>query len=115
MKLNDTLFVVHSGLYLNQQGKIDTLALATVGFIVELDTTTAKFCLYLLLKRDQPFFRAKVRNNPKVEVRKGDKPLANIYYRKAPIVITKCRLSVPVSVYRRDKPSINIYTDNCNE
>jgi hypothetical protein len=112
-KLNDPIYVAHSGFYLNKRGNIDSLALATVGFLRGLDTTTAKFCLYLLLKRDSPTLNTQVRLRPQIEVRKRMVPNVELSYRKAPTIDTNYRLPVQVVTNRRDKPLIEILIDNC--
>ena len=113
-KLNDPIYVAHSGFYLNKRGDLDLLALATVGFIRGLDTTTARFCLYLLLKRDLPTLETQVRLKPAIEVRKRMVPNVELSYRKAPTIDTKFRLPASVVTSRRVKPLIEVYIDNCD-
>lgn len=114
--LNDPIYVAHSGFYLNNRGDLDLLALATVGFIsyLNVDLPTARFCLYLLLKRDLPTLNAQVRLKPTVEVRKRMVPNVELSYRKAPTIDTKHRLPVHVVTSRRVKPLIEVYIDNCD-
>lgn len=114
-KLNDPLFSIHSGFYLNQQGEVDSLALATVGFLKKLDTTTAKFCLFVLLKRDIPNSFIETRTKPITVVRKRNATDTMVYTRKVPTVDTKIRLIGSVTMYKRNKPHVEIYIDNCNE
>jgi len=113
-KLNDPIYVAHSGFVVNQQGNIDLLALATVGFIRSLDTTTARFCLYLLLKRDAPTLNTQIRLKPLVEVRKRNAPIVELSYRKAPTIETSYRLPIKVVTSRRAKPLIEVYIDSCD-
>lgn len=112
-KLSDPIYVAHSGFYVNKRGDLNLLALATVGFISGLDTTTARFCLYLLLKRENPALETSVRLKPAVEVRKRIVPNVELLYRKAPTIDTKFRLPAGVVTSRRVKPLIEVYIDNC--
>lgn len=113
MSLNDPLFVAHSGFVLNKRGNIDPLALATVGFIRELDITTARFCLYVLLKRDKPSLVCLVRDKSVIEVRKRNSLLIDLYYRKALIVDTNYRDKLAVLTKTRKKANILVYINNC--
>lgn len=113
-KLNDPIYVAHSGFYLNNRGNLDLLALATVGFVRGLDTTTARFCLYLLLKRNVPNLETRVRLKPLIEVRKRNGANVELSYRKAPTIDTKFRLPASVVTSRRVKPSIEVYIDSCD-
>jgi len=115
-RINDPIYVAHSGFHLNKRGDLDLLALATVGFIryLDVDLPTARFCLYLLLKRDLPTLNAQVRLKPSVEVRKRIVPNVELSYRKAPTIDAKHRLPVQVVTSRRVKPLIEVYIDNCD-
>jgi hypothetical protein len=123
LRLNDPIYVAHSGFYIDKG--LDTLALATVGFLVNQPNFVAvKLCLYLLTTRDHPTLNTQVRNMaciqtkarlpPSVEVRKRAAPNVVVGYRKAPTINTNYRLPASVVTSRRVKPLIEIYVDNCD-
>lgn len=93
--LNDPIYVAYSGLFVNQKGEIDLLALATAGFIRQLDTTTARFCLFLIIKL-------------------GSLSSASVYTRKPPTIINKYRLQANANTFARKAPITTIYIDNCD-
>ena len=117
-KLNDPIYVAHSGFVVTTQKILDPLALATIGFVSNDDgiasIVTARFCLYLLLKRDAPTLNTQIRLKPLVEVRKRNVPIVELSYRKAPTIETSYRLPIKVVTSRRAKPLIEVYIDSCN-
>ena len=111
--LNDPIYVAHSGFYLNRRGEIDPLALATVGFLRSLDTTTAKFCLYLLLKTVNPRCRTFRQVKPLVEVRKRIGPSIVVNSVLKPNIEVLNALSPRIEVRRTKNPSISVFLDEC--
>jgi hypothetical protein len=113
LKLNDPIYVAHSGFYLNRRGEVDPLALATVGFLRSLDTTTAKFCLYLLLRTVNPRCQVFKQVKPLIEVRKRIGPTINVNCSKKPNIEVLNALSPRIEVRRTKNPEISVFLDEC--
>lgn len=111
--LNDPIYVAHSGFYLNRRGDIDPLALATVGFLRSLDTTTAKFCLYLLLRTVTPRCQTFRQVKPMAVVRRRIGPIISVNFALKPNIEVLNALSPRIEVRRSKNPVINVFLDEC--
>jgi hypothetical protein len=105
------------GFYVTSSGSVDTLSIATLGYLTQdVDLVfLGKVCLYLLQKREIPQVSIKVTVSPKIEVRKRNSANINLYVSSSPTIVINKQVSPSIGMKHRNKPNIVIYTNNCPE